>query len=158
MCLQHNICTLCLIYLMSLPLRPTELLFFEQQAENEDEQEAANDDRPPFIYDVETLHVALVKAAEDPETYNPNRKKLSELEKRFKDLIPGEEGSESSDEAPELVDGMEEEVEEMEEEDEDEESARKTGWMNEFTAGDLIAKELKETKSMDKKRKDNGLL
>ncbi|KAG2184364.1 hypothetical protein INT43_000273 [Umbelopsis isabellina] len=127
------------------------------EIDDEDNEE----DRPPFIYDVETLHPALAKAAQDPDTHSPNRKKLAALEKRFKDLIPGEEGEndeeEDDDEAPTLVATLDEEDEEDLEEDDD--SARKTGWMNEFTAGDLIADELKEEpKPKERRRPDNGLL
>jgi hypothetical protein len=132
--------------------------------EQDDNEEENDEERPPFIYDVETLHAALGKAAQDPDTYSPNRKKLAELEKRFKDLIPGDDGSgdeeeeEDDDEAPTLVDDLEEEEEE-ENLEEDDESARKSGWINEFTAGDLIAHELKEdAKPKERKKKDNGLL
>lgn len=142
------------------PLLRSELLFFEKQMDQEDSEDDDNEeDRPPFIYDVETLHPALAKAAQDPDTHSPNRKKLAALEKRFKDLIPGEVDSDD-DEAPTLVETLEEEEEEEDEElEEDEESARKTGWLNEFTAGDIIGKELKEDpKPKERRRPDNGLL
>jgi hypothetical protein len=71
-----------------------ELLSFETQMQREESDEDEDDDnRPPFIYDVDTLEKALGQAAEDPESYSPNRKKLAELQKRFKELIPGEEGT-----------------------------------------------------------------
>ncbi|KAJ2955843.1 hypothetical protein NQZ79_g8221 [Umbelopsis isabellina] len=149
---------LTLIYLLFI----AELLFFEKQMDQEDSEDEDNEeDRPPFIYDVETLHPALAKAAKDPDTYSPNRKKLAALEKRFKDLIPGEEGSddeeEDDDEAPTLVETLDEEEEE--ELEEDDESARKSGWMNEFTAGELIADELKEDpKPKERRRPDNVAL
>jgi len=144
-----------------------ELLFMEnqmQRGESEDSEDSEDENRPPFIYDVESLEEALGKAAEDPETYNPNRKKLAELRKRFSELIPGEEAegdsNEDDDEVPTLVDAMEEE-EDLEDMEEDDEEARKGGWTNEFTAGDIIGDELvEEEKPRDTRRtkKDNGLL
>ncbi|GAB5588838.1 hypothetical protein Unana1_03738 [Umbelopsis nana] len=157
------------IFIPILEQFASELLHFENQMQkekSEEDDDDENDERPPFIYDVDTLEKALGHAAEDPETYGPNKKKLAELQRRFKELIPGEEGSEESnnsddDEAPALVDAMEEN-EELEELDEDEEDAKRSGWKNEFTAADIIADELKdEPKSKDKGRKpkkDNGLL
>jgi hypothetical protein len=132
----------------------------EESEEEDEDSEAEN--RPPFIYDVESLEQALGKATEDPETYNPNRRKLAELRKRFSELIPGEEGdsNEDDDEAPTLVDGLEDD-EDLEDMDEDDEEARKGGWTNEFTAGDIIGDELvdkEEPKDTRRTRKDNGLL
>jgi hypothetical protein len=144
-----------------------ELLSFETQMQREESDEDEDDDnRPPFIYDVDTLEKALGQAAEDPESYSPNRKKLAELQKRFKELIPGEEGSgdeeEEDDEVPTLVEEeeQEEEDEELEEMDEDDEAAKKSGWKNEFTAAEIIAEELKEDPKdiRRRQRKDNGLL
>lgn len=144
-----------------------ELLFMEnqlQRGESDDSEDSEDENRPPFIYDVESLEQALGKAAEDPETYNPNRKKLAELRKRFSELIPGEEAegdsNEDDDEVPTLVDALEEE-EDLEDMEEDDEEARKGGWTNEFTAGDIIGDELvEEEKPRDTRRtkKDNGLL
>ncbi|KAI9286711.1 nucleolar protein,Nop52-domain-containing protein [Umbelopsis sp. AD052] len=140
-----------------------ELLFMEKQMQREgsEDDDSEDDNRPPFIYDVESLEQALGKAAEHPESYNPNRKKLTELRKRFSELIPGEEGDSDDEEVPTLVDAEEEEEEELEDMDEDDEEARKGGWSNEFTAGDIIGHELKEKKQpLDTRRtrKDNGLL
>lgn len=144
-----------------------ELLSFETQMQREESDED-DDNRPPFIYDVDTLEKALGQAAEDPESYSPNRKKLAELQKRFKELIPGDEGSgdeeEEDDEVPTLVEEEEqeeqEEDEELEEMDEDDEEAKKSGWKNEFTAAEIIAEELKEDPKdiRRRQRKDNGLL
>ncbi|KAH8548393.1 hypothetical protein BGW37DRAFT_181700 [Umbelopsis sp. PMI_123] len=135
------------------------------QREESDEDDSEDDNRPPFIYDVESLEQALGKAAEDSETYNPNRKKLAELQKRFKELIPGEgeEGDSNDDEVPTLVDAMEdiEDDEELEDMEEDDEEARKSGWTNEFTAGDIIPEEFQEEekpKDKRKQKKENGLL
>ncbi|KAI8578367.1 hypothetical protein K450DRAFT_301188 [Umbelopsis ramanniana AG] len=138
-----------------------ELLFVENQIQREEseDEDPEDENRPPFIYDVESLEQALGKAAEDPETYNPNRKKLTELRKRFSELIPGEEGDSDDEEAPTLVDALEEE--ELEDMEEDDEEARKGGWTNEFTAGDIIGDELVEEeqpKDTRRTRKDNGLL
>lgn len=133
-----------------------------QREESEEDEDEDDDNRPPFIYDVDTLEKALGQAAEDPESYSPNRKKLAELQKRFKELIPGEEGSgdeEDDDEVPTLVE-EEEQEEEDEEMDEDDEAAKKSGWKNEFTAAEIIAEELKEDPKdiRRRQRKDNGLL